>query len=189
MKEHAAALMRPAQPVPAQQQVPAQQLRSTLARHATGVVIVTGPGPVGLTVTTFNSASLDPPLVSFYVARSSTTWPRLHAARVFAGNVLAVGQADIADRFARRDGDRFGPNTQWQSGPFGVPLITGAACHVACELTSVVAIGDHWLAVGLVVETDTSGAPPLLRHAGRYGCFQCAEPPPSEPGPAAAAFS
>ena len=158
MKEHAAALMRPAQPVPAQQQVPAQQLRSTLARHATGVVIVTGPGPVGLTVTTFNSASLDPPLVSFYVARSSTTWPRLHAARVFAGNVLAVGQADIADRFARRDGDRFGPNTQWQSGPLGVPLITGAACHVSCELDTAVPVAGAYIisAVGI-----TNGATPI----------------------------
>jgi flavin reductase (DIM6/NTAB) family NADH-FMN oxidoreductase RutF len=188
MEERAAALVRPAQPVPAQQQVQAQQLRSTLARHATAVVIVTGPGPVGLTVTTFNSASLDPPLVSFYVTKSSTTWPRLRAARVFAGNVLAVGQADIADRFARRDGDRFGPHTQWRSGPLGVPLIAGAACHVACELKNVVAVGDHWLAVGLVVDTEASGAPPLLRHGGRYGWFQDAGPPLSEPGPAATAF-
>jgi flavin reductase (DIM6/NTAB) family NADH-FMN oxidoreductase RutF len=152
--------------------VQAQQLRGVLARHATAVVVVTGPGPAGLTVTTFNSASLDPPLVSFYVARSSATWPRLRDARVFAGNVLAAGQAEIADRFARRDADRFGQDTRWRSGPRGIPLLAGAACHVSCELDTVVAVGDHWLVVGLVIDVDSSGDAPLLRHRGQYGWFQ-----------------
>lgn len=167
----------------------AQRLRSALRWHAAAVAVVTGPGPAGMTVTTFNSASLEPPLVSFYVARSSATWPRLRAARVFAGNVLAADQGDIADRFARRDVDRFGPHTRWRSGPLGVPLICGAACHVACELETVVAVGDHWLVVGLVVGAEASGAPPLLRHRGRYGWFQGGETPAgtAEPGPAAAA--
>jgi flavin reductase (DIM6/NTAB) family NADH-FMN oxidoreductase RutF len=155
----------------AAQPVQAQRLRSALAQHAAAVVVVTGPGPVGLTVTTFNSASLEPPLVSFYVTKSSATWPRLRDARVFAGNVLAVGQDDIADRFARRDVDRFGPHTRWRSGPHGVPLIAGAACHVACELDAVVAVGDHWLVVGLVIDVAASGTPPLLRHCGQYGGF------------------
>jgi flavin reductase (DIM6/NTAB) family NADH-FMN oxidoreductase RutF len=164
--------------------VHAQRLRSALAWHAAAVVVVTGPGPAGLTVTTFNSASLDPPLVSFYVTRSSATWPRLRAAGVFAGNVLAAGQGDIADRFARRDADRFGPGTQWRSGPLGVPLIAGATCHVSCELDTAVAVGDHWLVVGLVIDVASSGAPPLLRHRGRYGGF--AGDGQQEPGPAAA---
>jgi flavin reductase (DIM6/NTAB) family NADH-FMN oxidoreductase RutF len=161
--------------------VQAQRLKQALAQHAAAVVVVTGPGPVGLTVTTFNSASLEPPLVSFYVARSSATWPRLRDAQVFAGNVLAAGQADIADRFARRDTDRFGPHTRWRSGPLGVPLLAGAACHVACELEAVVGVGDHWLVVGLVIHADASGEPPLLRHCGQYGEFQGIRPPGSGP--------
>jgi len=168
---------RPAWPVQA------QWLKRALAQHAAAVVVVTGPGPVGLTVTTFNSASLEPPLVSFYVARSSATWPRLRDAQVFAGNVLAVGQADIADRFARRDTDRFGPDTRWRSGPLGVPLIAGAACHVACEQEAVIGVGDHWLVVGLVIHAEASGAPPLLRHCGQYGGFQGTRPPDSKPTP------
>jgi flavin reductase (DIM6/NTAB) family NADH-FMN oxidoreductase RutF len=167
--------------------VRAHRLRSALARHAAAVVVVTGPGPAGLTVTTFNSASLDPPLVSFYVATSSATWPRLRDAGVFAGNVLAAGQAEIADRFARRDTDRFGPDTRWRSGPRGVPLIAGAACHVCCELDAVIAVGDHWLVVGLVIDVGSTGAPPLLRHRGQYGGFQGESG--EEPGPAATAFS
>jgi flavin reductase (DIM6/NTAB) family NADH-FMN oxidoreductase RutF len=161
--------------------VPAQRLRNALAQHAAAVVVVTGPGPAGLTVTTFNSASLEPPLVSFFVARSSATWPRLREAGVFAGNVLAAGQGDIADRFARRDVDRFGPHTPWRSGPHGVPLIAGAACHVACELDAVVPVGDHWLVVGLVIDVAASGTPPLLRHRGQYGAFAGLAPPDREP--------
>lgn len=177
---------RRAQPVQAQP-VQAQQLRRALAQNATAVVVVTGPGPVGLTVTTFNSASLEPPLVSFYVTKSSATWPRLRDARVFAGNVLAADQADIADRFARRDTDRFGPHTRWRSGPHRVPLIAGAAGYVACELDAVIAVGDHWLVVGLVIGAEASGAPPLLRHGGQYGRFQGVRPPDGKqkPGPAA----
>jgi flavin reductase (DIM6/NTAB) family NADH-FMN oxidoreductase RutF len=163
--------------------VPAQRLRSALAWHAAAVVVVTGPGPAGMTVTTFNSASLEPPLVSFYVGRSSATWPRLREARVFAGNVLATDQGGIADRFARRDVDRFGPDIQWRSGPHGVPLIAGACCHVACELDAVVAVGDHFLVVGLVIDVAASGMPPLLRHCGQYGGFTGLRPPAGEPEP------
>ena len=161
--------------------VHAPQLKRALAQNAAAVVVVTGPGPVGLTVTTFNSASLEPPLVSFYVSQSSATWPRLRDARVFAGNVLAADQADIADRF--------GPHTRWQSGPHRTPLIAGAAGHVACELDAVIAVGDHWLVVGLVIHAEASGAPPLLRHCGQYGRFTGVLPPDGKPkpGPAAAA--
>jgi flavin reductase (DIM6/NTAB) family NADH-FMN oxidoreductase RutF len=169
------------------QPVQAQQLRRVLAQNAAAVVVVTGPGPVGLTVTTFNSASLEPPLVSFYVTKSSATWPRLRDARVFAGNVLAADQADIADRFARRDTERFGPDTRWHSGPHRVPLIAGAASHVVCELDAVIAVGDHWLVVGLVIHAEAGGAPPLLRHRGQYGRVQGMRPPDGKqkPGPAA----
>ena len=168
-----------------------RQLKRVLAQNAGAVVVVTGPGPVGLTVTTFNSASLKPPLVSFYVSQSSATWPRLRDAGVFAGNVLAADQEDIADRFALRDVDRFGPQTRWQSGPHRIPLIVGAAGHVACELDAVIAVGDHWLVVGLVIYAAASGAPPLLRHCGRYGRFTDVRPPAGKPkpGPAATAVT
>jgi flavin reductase (DIM6/NTAB) family NADH-FMN oxidoreductase RutF len=143
--------------------------RRVLGRYAAGVVVVTGPGPAGLTATSFTSVSLDPPLVSFCVARTSTTWPELRAAEVFAINVLGTGQAAVAARFARRGTDRFAPPTRWRPGPGGVPLLDGAAAQLVCEPYDTIALGDHWLVAGLVVDARPGPAlAPLVYHQGRY---------------------
>jgi flavin reductase (DIM6/NTAB) family NADH-FMN oxidoreductase RutF len=148
------------------------RFRQTLAQHAAGVVVVTGPGPVGLTATSLTSVSLDPPLVSFCVGRDSTTWPDLREAETFAVNVLADDQAATASRFAGRGIDRFAAPTTWRPGPKGVPILGGTTAHVLCEPYDVIALGDHWLVVGLVVGTDLGDArDPLLYHRGRYGRF------------------
>ncbi|MEV5747314.1 flavin reductase family protein [Actinoallomurus sp. NPDC052308] len=146
--------------------------RRAVGRHAAGVVVVTGPGQVGLTATSFTSVSLDPPLVSFCVGRASTTWPRLRDAATFAVNVLATDQTEIASRFAGPGGGRFAPPTSWRPGPGEVPILNGTAAYLLCEPYDTVAMGDHWLVVGLVVETGV-GPPgaPLLYHRGRYGRF------------------
>jgi flavin reductase (DIM6/NTAB) family NADH-FMN oxidoreductase RutF len=148
------------------------RFRRALGQHAAGVVVVTGPGPVGLTATSLTSVSLDPPLVSFCVGRDSTTWPDLREAEMFAVNVLSGGQAVIASRFAGRGVDRFGGPTAWRAGPNGVPILCGTAAHLLCEPYDTIALGDHWLVVGLVVGTELGAAPdPLLYHRGRYGGF------------------
>jgi flavin reductase (DIM6/NTAB) family NADH-FMN oxidoreductase RutF len=148
------------------------RFRETLGRHAAGVVVVTGPGPVGLTATSMTSVSLDPPLVSFCVGRDSTTWPELRTAPTFAINVLSDDQAAIASRFAGRGIDRFAPPTTWRPGPNGVPILEGTTAHLICEPYDTIALGDHWLVVGLVVGTDLGVAgDPLLYHLGRYGRF------------------
>jgi flavin reductase (DIM6/NTAB) family NADH-FMN oxidoreductase RutF len=149
-----------------------RRFRQALARHAAGVVVVTGPGPVGLTATSLTSVSLDPPLVSFCVGRDSTTWPGLRDAETFAVNVLAHDQAATASRFAGRGIDRFGAPTTWRPGPNGVPILGGTTAHLLCEPYDVIALGDHWLVVGLVFGTDLDDArDPLLYHRGRYGRF------------------
>lgn len=148
------------------------KFRRALARHAASVAVVTGPGPIGLTVTSFTSASLEPPLVSLYVARSSATWPALRISRAFAVNMLASDQADIAARFAERGADRFAYPTRWRRGPLGVPFLEGAAAWVICERYQAISIGDHWLLIGLVIDTELSdGAPPLLYHRRTFGRF------------------
>ena len=152
--------------------VDANRFRHALGRHAAGVVVVTGPGPVGLTATSLTSVSLDPPLVSFCVSRESTTWPDLRQADYFAVNVLAGDQAAIAARFAGRGVDRFGGPTRWRPGPHDVPILSGIAVHLLCEPYDTIALGDHWLVVGLVVGTEVgSSGEPLLYHRGRYGGF------------------
>ncbi|GAA3004276.1 MULTISPECIES: flavin reductase family protein [Streptosporangium] len=157
------------------QAVDAERFRQTLALHAAGVVVVTAQVdgvPIGLTATSFSSVSLAPPLVSFYVDQSSTTWPRLRQAGHFAVNVLASDQAEVASRFARRGVDRFAAPISWTPGSHGVPLLGGVSAHLVCSPHSTVDIGDHVLVVGLVTETGVEpGGRPLLYHQGRFGRF------------------
>ncbi|MFC4113256.1 flavin reductase family protein [Nonomuraea zeae] len=155
--------------------VDADGYRRALAVHAAGVVVITAQSdgiPVGLTATSFSSVSLDPPLVSFYVDRSSTTWPSLRAADHFAVNVLAGDQAELATRFARKDIDRFAEPTRWRPGPLGAPLLQDVSAHLICLPHETVDVGDHILVVGLVAEARVHGTGrPLLYHQGRFGRF------------------
>jgi flavin reductase (DIM6/NTAB) family NADH-FMN oxidoreductase RutF len=159
-------------PADAVEAVDAEMFRQALGHHPAGVAIVTlrGPsGPGGLTVTSFSSASLDPPLVSFYIAHTSSNWPAVQVARHFAVNLMGHGQQEVAARFARKGEDRFGPATQWQSGPMGLPLLAGATVHMICATDSLVTIGDHELVVGRVIEASIgAGDIPLLHHKGQF---------------------
>ncbi|MGI8336360.1 flavin reductase family protein [Actinomadura scrupuli] len=171
-----ASLARPA-PVTGEDlaQITPEEFRSALARHAAGVVVVTArpeAGPAGLTATSFTSVSLDPPLVSFYVAQSSLTLPRLREAPTFAVNVLGHEQAELAARFAARDVDRFAEPTAWSAGPAGEPLLEGAVAHLVCEWYATHAVGDHWLIVGRVTGVRLGeSAAPLIYHRGVFGRF------------------
>ncbi|MFC4012515.1 flavin reductase family protein [Nonomuraea purpurea] len=155
--------------------VAADPFRRALAMHASGVVVITAQNsgvPVGLTATSFASVSLEPPLVSFYVDRSSTTWPRLGAADHFAVNVLTSDQAELAARFARKGIDRFAAPTRWRPGPLGAPLLADVSAHLICLPYERATVGDHILVVGLVVEADVHLPDrPLLYHQGRFGRF------------------
>ncbi|MGW4968339.1 flavin reductase family protein [Nonomuraea sp. NPDC004186] len=151
--------------------IAADRFRKALAVHASGVVVITAQNdgiPVGLTATSFSSVSLEPPLVSFYVDRSSTTWPQLGAADHFAVNILA----ELAARFARKDIDRFATPTRWRPGALGAPLLQDVSAHLICLPNERVEVGDHLLVVGLVAHVDVRHAGrPLLYHQGRFGRF------------------
>ncbi|MBG0830221.1 flavin reductase family protein [Planomonospora sp. ID67723] len=149
--------------------------RQALAVHAAGVVVVTAQSqgvPVGLTATSFSSVSLDPPLVSFYVDRGSSTWPWLRQADHFAVNILASDQAELAARFASKGLDRFAAPTRWRPGPLGAPLLEDVSAHLVCLPYETADVGDHVLVVGLVAEAAVRGpGRPLLYHRGRFGRF------------------
>jgi flavin reductase (DIM6/NTAB) family NADH-FMN oxidoreductase RutF len=159
-------------PADAVEAVDAEMFRQALGNHPAGVAIVTlrGPsGPAGLTVTSFSSASLDPPLVSFYIGHGSSNWPAVQVARHFAVNLMGHGQQELAALFARKGEDRFGPATQWEPGPAGLPLLAGATVHLICATDSLVTIGDHELVVGRVIEASIgAGDIPLLHHRGQF---------------------
>jgi flavin reductase (DIM6/NTAB) family NADH-FMN oxidoreductase RutF len=154
----------------------ADRFRATLRHHPAGVVIVTAVvdgRPVGLTATSFTSVSLEPPLVAFYIAETSSTWPVLRRAGGFAVHLLAEEQADLAARFARKGVDRFAAPTSWRPGPEEVPLLDGVAASLVCRRFDTRLIGDHWLVVGEVTHTLVleDPRPPLLYHRGAFGGF------------------
>ena len=161
----------PAAPVsePAAGMVDADTFRQALARHVAGVAIVTLPGPAGLTVTSFSSASLAPPLVSFYIGHGSSNWPAVREAEHFAVNLMGHGQEAVAARFARKGADRFGPPTRWSHGPAGLPLLAGATTHLICTRHALVTVGDHELVIGQVAQAILGARElPLLHHRGRF---------------------
>ncbi|GAB3213209.1 flavin reductase family protein [Marinactinospora thermotolerans] len=152
-----------------------QTFRQTLGSHAAGVVVVTAhPGdvPVGVTATSFTSVSLDPPLVSFYIDARSGSWPGIRDSATFAINILDEGQRDLAARFATRGIDRFAAPTTWYPAPGGAPLLDGTVGHVLCRRHDLLAVGDHWLVVGRVIDAAVrEEGRPLLYHRSRYGRF------------------
>jgi flavin reductase (DIM6/NTAB) family NADH-FMN oxidoreductase RutF len=145
--------------------------RRALAQFATGVTVVTtraaDGGPVGLTVNSFNSVSLEPPLVLWSLALKASSLPAFEQCGHYAINVLSEQQLDVAQRFATRGADRFGPQ-DWRAGPFGLPLLDGCVATLVASNRSRHPAGDHVILVGEVVQFDAPGGVPLVFHDGRY---------------------
>ncbi|MEV6326274.1 flavin reductase family protein [Streptomyces sp. NPDC051909] len=151
--------------------------RRVLGHFATGVTIVTAldeGGPTGFACQSFSSLSLDPPLVVFMVARTSTTWPRIARAGRFCVNILGAGQAELCRAFAVSGADKFA-GVPWTPAPTtGSPRLPDAPAWVDCTIAAVHPGGDHLLVVGRVESlgaTDEEGEP-LLFHRGRFGRFE-----------------
>lgn len=138
--------------------------RDLLGGYPTGVVVVTAAHEGdrhGMAVNSFTSVSLDPPLVSFCAARSSTTWPSIRAAGCFAATILAESQAQVCRVFAQRGVDRFAEESMagaWTESPSGAPVLPGGLGWLDCTIDDVHPAGDHELVVGRVREM--SGACP-----------------------------
>ncbi len=148
------------------------EFRSALGMFATGVTIVTtrmaDGTPVGLTANSFNSVSLDPPLVLWSLARAAASLPVFQTGSHYAIHVLDANQKALAERFASKSGDRW-QGVQASEGCGGVPLIAGAAATFECFNRSRYDEGDHVIFVGEVERcTWRSEATPLLFHGGRF---------------------
>lgn len=145
--------------------------RTVLGHLPTGVTVITGiagSAPLGLTVGTFGSLSLEPPLVLFCPARASSTWPLLEPTGRFCANVLAADQGDLGDRFSRRGGAKFA-GLAWDPAPSGCPVLDRAIAWVDCTIENVVDGGDHVIVVGRVEDLGVARADhPLLFLRGEY---------------------
>ncbi|VCU70571.1 FMN reductase (NADH) NtaB [Pigmentiphaga humi] len=147
--------------------------RSALGRFATGVTVVTAVHPdghpLGLTVSSFNSVSLAPPLVLWSLSLTSSSLAALEAASHYAINVLAADQIDIARRFATRGNaaERF-TQLAWRPGASGAPLLEGCTAWFECHNRSRYREGDHCIFVGEVERCGHTDAMPLVFHAGGF---------------------
>jgi len=152
--------------------VASTRMREVLGHFATGIVVITaaGPaGPVGFTCQSFASLSLDPPLVSFSPARTSSTWPVIRAIGRFGINVLAEDQEPVSAAFARSGTDKFA-GIAWRPSANGAPVLDGVCAWLDCTLWNEYDGGDHTIALGHVhdLAADPSRSP-LLYHRGSYG--------------------
>ncbi|GHJ42331.1 flavin reductase family protein [Streptomyces sp. TS71-3] len=148
------------------------RFKQVFRRHPGGVVVVTvdaGRGPAGFTATSLTSVSLNPPLVSFAIAGTSSSWPHVEAARTAVVHFLDAGQEALARRFATHGADRFAAPTKWRPLATGEPLLDGVAGWLRLGIEQLVPAGDHHLVVARVVDAwvDT-GRDPLLFHDGAY---------------------
>lgn len=144
--------------------------RQLLRRHAAAVVVITAPG-AGFTATSFTSVSLDPPLVSFCLAKSASAWPAIEAAGTVAVHVLGREQEEVARTFATRGIDRLAAHGAWQEGPDGVPLLDGVLARLVCRVVERVTAGDHTIVLASPLDGEhraDEDETPLLYHAGRY---------------------
>ncbi|MEW2304715.1 flavin reductase family protein [Streptomyces sp. NPDC006655] len=145
--------------------------RRVLGHFPTGVVAVSamdGEEPVGLTVGSFASVSLDPPMVGFFPSLSSTSWPRIERAGTFVANVLSEHQAELSTVFATSGGDKFG-EFGWHPGVTGAPVLDGAAAWIECAVADVVPAGDHLFVLGRVLDLAVAGDHrPLVFFRGDY---------------------
>lgn len=127
--------------------------REALAHFSSGVVIVTtidaADAPTGMTVGSFTSISMDPPLVGFFAGQNSTTLPHVIGSGKFCVNVLAEDQHLLARKFARSGTDKF-TDVDWSPATNGAPRLTGAHAWIDCSIDLHQSIGDHDLVVGRV---------------------------------------
>ncbi len=147
-------------------------LRDALGSFATGVTVVTcltaDGSPAGLTVNSFTSVSLDPPLLLVCLAKPAASAVALTEASHFAVNVLQTGQQPASIRFSTRDEDRFG-TTPWSCGEAGAPILKDALGVFECERHAVHDGGDHHILVGQVIKASfDAGLDPLLYFRGKY---------------------
>ena len=151
-----------------------RQFRDTLGHFATGVTCMTtlGPNgaPIGITVSSFNSLSLDPPLILWSIAKVANTFAYFQVGDPFAVNVLSSEQEELALAFARAGGDKF-QGVSVHQGLDGVPLIEGCVVYLECMVEARYPGGDHDIIVGRVRRIFNIGKTPLLFHVGALKTF------------------
>ena len=148
--------------------------KNAMANYPTGVSIVTtvdeDQAPVGLTVNSFASVSIDPLLVLWSIDRNVSTYEPFSKTDKFAVNILREDQDEIAYLFASKEDDRFA-HCKWYESKNGLPIIQNAIATLQCKLYKQVQAGDHLTLIGEVTDISANDQPPLLYHGRKLGPF------------------
>ena len=149
------------------------QFREVMGRFPTGVAVVSaradGSTVWGLTVNSFTSVSLEPPLILVCIDRGAASHDKLIAAETFAISMLAEDQADIARRFAAEPVETRFEDVAWRNASDGSPVLEGAAAWLECLTSGVMPGGDHSIVLGRVIASGSSDRGALLFFRGDYG--------------------
>lgn len=138
-----------------------RRFRDVLGHFPTGVTVVTGLDsrgtPHGITIGSFVSVSLDPPLVGFLPGKNSRSWPAIAESGSFCVNILAAGQEELCWRFAKEpaegDPDKF-VGVKWSPSATRSPILPDVIGWIDCTVESVSEAGDHWFVQGRVVDFE-----------------------------------
>lgn len=156
------------------------KFRQVLGHFPTGVTVITActaeDTPVGITIGSFTSVSLEPALVGFLPMIHSDRWPDIRDAGVFCVNVLGADQGELCWRFARKSADDPFDGLEWRrSAATGAPILEGAIAWIDCAIEDVVEAGDHYFVTGRVLQLEHAAAEsepnPLLVFRGKLGEF------------------
>ncbi len=149
----------------------AQDMRNALSKFATGVTIVTACDAngekVGMTASSFNSVSMDPPLILWSVRKNALSAEIFKAAENFSVHILSADQKELSNQFARSGHDKFA-DVDYTLGQNNVPLLIGALVRFDCNTWAVYEGGVHWIIVGHVVELTTTDGDGLVFCNGFY---------------------
>ncbi|MDG1438596.1 MAG: flavin reductase, partial [Emcibacteraceae bacterium] len=152
--------------------IDAKELRNCFGKFATGITVITAVAPdgtkIGLTVNSFSSLSIDPPMILWSLDNRSNSLEVLKETSHFAVNVLASDQMDLSNNFASREEDKF-DNVDTSDGKCGIPLLKDTVAHLECKNVHQYPGGDHTIFVGEVEHFEISNKKPLLYANGQYG--------------------
>lgn len=156
---------------PYQNSFDTRRLRDALGDFATGVTVVTARGsdgqPIGVTVNSFASVSLEPPLVLWSLGLQSPSRAVFESCSHYAINVLAADQVELSNRFSQPQIDRFG-GIALKLGVGGTPILPGCCAWFECRNEIRHPGGDHLIFVGHVENFHREERPPLIFHGGNY---------------------
>ncbi|CAH0290599.1 FMN reductase (NADH) NtaB [Arthrobacter sp. Bi83] len=156
--------------------IDSDQYRAVMRHLPTGVAAICSTDPVtgaqnGMIVGTFASLSMEPPLVTFSVTHTSTSWPKIAEIGRFSVSLLSDDQQQVCRALSAKGEDKFSA-VNWSESGWGTPHIHGSLAWFDCRTEQQIVAGDHLIVVASVLEMTPGEGTPLIFHGGRFGSFR-----------------